>query len=51
MHADTLTRPLFTAQAMLMQYFGFTEAEITVMIDTDKSKTQPTGRNIKAKLK
>mmetsp|Transcript_32881 Transcript_32881/g.83457 ORF Transcript_32881/g.83457 Transcript_32881/m.83457 type:complete len:405 (-) Transcript_32881:2077-3291(-) len=37
-------------KAMLTQYFGFTEADITVMIDTDKQTTQPTGKNIKAKL-
>ena len=30
--------------------FGFSPSNITIMIDTDKSTTQPTGKNIKAAL-
>ena len=34
--------------SLIMQ--GFHEDEITIMIDTDKSYTQPTGKNVKAGL-
>lgn len=35
---------------MLISRFGFPPQNITVMIDTDKSTTQPTGKNIKAAI-
>ncbi|KAK4439522.1 Metacaspase-4 [Sesamum alatum] len=36
--------------ACLVDRFGFSEEDITVLIDTDDSYTQPTGRNIRAAL-
>jgi uncharacterized caspase-like protein len=35
----------------LVDRFGFSEDEITVMVDTDKRSVQPTGANIKRVLK
>ena len=35
---------------MLKKYMGFTDADITILIDTDSTKIQPTGKNIKAQL-
>lgn len=34
----------------LVDRFGFAEEDITVLIDTDKSYTQPTGKNIRQAL-
>lgn len=34
----------------LVELFGFSEENITELIDTDKSKTQPTGKNIRQAL-
>ncbi|KAK6149573.1 hypothetical protein DH2020_017098 [Rehmannia glutinosa] len=36
--------------ACLVERYGFSEDDITVLIDTDDSSTQPTGRNIRAAL-
>ncbi|KAK4398779.1 Metacaspase-4 [Sesamum angolense] len=36
--------------ACLVERYGFSEEDITVLIDTDDSSTQPTGRNIRAAL-
>ncbi|KAG8385948.1 hypothetical protein BUALT_Bualt03G0098300 [Buddleja alternifolia] len=36
--------------ACLLERYGFSEEDITVMIDTDDSCTQPTGRNIRRAL-
>ncbi|KAL0353360.1 UNVERIFIED_CONTAM: Metacaspase-4 [Sesamum angustifolium] len=36
--------------ACLVERYGFSEEDITVLIDTDDSYTQPTGRNIRAAL-
>ncbi|XP_051125922.1 metacaspase-4-like [Andrographis paniculata] len=36
--------------ASLVERFGFAEEDITVLIDTDDSYTQPTGRNVRAAL-
>ncbi|GAB4818146.1 hypothetical protein N2152v2_005192 [Parachlorella kessleri] len=38
-------------RGMLIEHFGFEPANITLMLDTDPSTPQPTGANIKAKLK
>jgi hypothetical protein len=35
---------------MLKTYMEYKDSDITVMIDTDKSTTQPTGKNIKTAL-
>eukprot|EP00798_Chlamydomonas_sp_ICE-L_P029616 gene29616-2534_t len=35
---------------MLKMHFGFAGNDMTIMIDTDKSTLQPTGKNIKAEL-
>eukprot|EP00798_Chlamydomonas_sp_ICE-L_P019940 gene19940-26648_t len=35
---------------MLKTYFGFSDSDMTIMVDTDKSTLQPTGKNIKAEL-
>ncbi|PNW85402.1 hypothetical protein CHLRE_03g184700v5 [Chlamydomonas reinhardtii] len=35
---------------ILITYYGFTDADLTILIDTDKSYLQPTGKNIKAKI-
>lgn len=34
----------------LVERYGFSEEDITVLIDTDASNTQPTGRNVRAAL-
>nr|DAD48204.1 TPA_asm: hypothetical protein HUJ06_018141 [Nelumbo nucifera] len=34
----------------LIDRYGFSEQDITVLIDTDNSYTQPTGKNIRAAL-
>lgn len=34
----------------LVEQFGFDEADITVMVDTDEGSVQPTGKNIKDAL-
>ncbi|KAL6497665.1 Metacaspase-4 [Orobanche hederae] len=36
--------------ACLVERFGFSEDDIAVLIDTDDSRTQPTGRNIRSAL-
>eukprot|EP00897_Mesotaenium_endlicherianum_P000996 jgi/Mesen1/10898/ME000095S10231 len=36
---------------LLMQYFGFPDEDVIMMIDTDTSYPQPTGANIRAALK
>ncbi|GAX76877.1 hypothetical protein CEUSTIGMA_g4323.t1 [Chlamydomonas eustigma] len=42
---------VWAVQGMLTNiYFGFLEADIEIMIDTDKKYIQPSGLNIKAKL-
>lgn len=41
---------VFSVKDMLLECYGFTESDIEVLIDTDSSYTQPTGRNIKAAL-
>ncbi|KAG2499854.1 hypothetical protein HYH03_002145 [Edaphochlamys debaryana] len=41
---------VWTMKEVLTKYLGFTEENITVLIDTDKSYMQPTGKNMKAKL-
>jgi uncharacterized caspase-like protein len=38
-------------QKMLTTHYGFDPANITMQIDTDKTKPQPTGANIKKTLK
>lgn len=37
-----------SVRALLTTYYGFSESDITLMIDTDPSYTKPTGKNIKA---
>ncbi len=34
-------------QELLTKYYGFAEADITILIDTDEAYIKPTGKNIK----
>ena len=36
-----------TMTSILQTHFGFAAADMTIMLDTDKSLPQPTGKNIK----
>jgi Caspase domain len=38
-------------EKMLVTHYGFDRTNITMLVDTDKSKPQPTGANIKKTLK
>lgn len=42
---------VYSIKDVLTTYYGFQPADITVMVDTDQTTTQPTGRNIKAALR
>lgn len=42
---------VFAMRSLLTDLYGFEEGSFTVLIDTDSSYEQPTGRNIKAKLR
>eukprot|EP00958_Prasinococcus_capsulatus_P003668 scaffold336_cov384-Prasinococcus_capsulatus_cf.AAC.26 len=42
-----------TVEALLKEYYGFSDADITILVDADarSGETTPTGKNIKAALK